>query len=270
MNIPLKVLITGASEGIGLEVARRYAASGAELLLVARRPEILAHVAHDLGGGIETEALDLTDSVALEVFLNRLDAQGYTPDLLINSAGQGLSGDFLGTPWNRLESMLTLNMRAVARLAHWAGGKMRTAGRGAIVNLSAAVATRPVPHFAAYAASKAFVSNLSIALDYELRGSGVRVCAIHPPAVRTRFADAANADLQSTWVLKLFPSVSAETVANAVIKAATHGHRSLIVGPVAALVMGTAPIMPRVLDLPFMSLLFKGRQSIGAPRSITD
>lgn len=88
--------------------------------------------------------------------------------------------------------------------------------------------------------------------------------------MRTRFADAGKADLQSTWVLKLFPSVSAETVANAVINAAAHGHRSLIVGPVAALVMGTAPIMPRVLDLPFMSLLFKGRQSIRAPRSITD
>jgi len=132
------------------------------------------------------------------------------------------------------------------------------------------VATRPVPHFAAYAASKAFVSNLSIALDYELRGSGVRVCAIYPPAVKTRFSDAGKADLQSTLVLKLFPSVSAATVANAVIKAATQGRSSVIVGPVAALVMATAPIMPRVLDLPFMSLLFKGRQRVSAPRSITN
>jgi short-subunit dehydrogenase len=138
---------------------------------------------------------------------------------------------------------------------------MKARGSGAIVNLSAAVATRPTPYFAAYAATKAFVNNLSQAIDKELRGHGVVVSAIHPPAVRTSFADAAKADLKTTLVLKLFPTVSAATVARAVMSAVRRRRRSVIVGPVAAIVLGTAPIMPRGLDLAFMTLLFKGKRT---------
>ena len=152
--------------------------------------------------------------------------------------------------WSKLDAMLQLNMVALARLSHWAARKMRIARRGAIVNLTPSRRV-PVPWIAAYAASKAFVTNLSQALDYELRSSGVSVSVIHPPAVRTGSADAAKADLQSTLVLKLFPSVSPRTVARAVQAAATRGRRSVIVGPVAAIVMSTAPIMPRAWDLPF-------------------
>jgi short-subunit dehydrogenase len=131
---------------------------------------------------------------------------------------------------------------------------------GSIVNLSAAVATRPTPYFAAYAASKAFVTNLSLAMSSELSGSGVHVAVIHPPAVRTSFSSAGKADLKSALVLKLFPSVCPMTVARAVMSAARRKRRSVIVGPVAGIVMGTAPIMPRGLDLAFMTLLFKGKR----------
>jgi short-subunit dehydrogenase len=138
---------------------------------------------------------------------------------------------------------------------------MRQVGHGAIANLSAAVATRPTPWFAAYAASKAFVNNLSQALDKELRGSGVSVSAIHPPAVRTGFAEPDKADLRTTLVLQLFPSVSAATVARAVLAAVSRRRRSVIVGPVAWIVMASAAIMPRGLDLAFMKLLFQGRRA---------
>jgi short-subunit dehydrogenase len=99
-------------------------------------------------------------------------------------------------------------------------------------------------------------------MDKELRPHGVAVSVIHPPAVRTSFADEAKADLRSTLVLRLFPSVSAATVARAVLDAARRRHRSVIVGPVAAIVMGTAPVMPCAFDLAFMSLLFKGRRKL--------
>jgi short-subunit dehydrogenase len=98
-------------------------------------------------------------------------------------------------------------------------------------------------------------------LSSELRGTGVHVAAIHPPAVRTSFSDAGKADLRSTLVLKLFPTVGPLTVARAVISAVQHKRRSMVVGPVAAIVMGTAPIMPRGLDLAFMTLLFKGKRT---------
>jgi short-subunit dehydrogenase len=87
---------------------------------------------------------------------------------------------------------------------------------------------------------------------------------VHPPAVRTSFADEQKANLRPTLVLKLFPSVGAATVARALRAAVRRERRSVIVGPVAAIVMGTAPIMPRALDLPFMSLLFKARGSAHA------
>jgi short-subunit dehydrogenase len=256
-------LITGASDGIGFETARLAAASGAAVLMVARDAARLQAAADALPGPIRPEiaAVDLADAVALDAFLASLDARGYVPDVLVNNAGAGASGAFVDADWRKLDAMLRLNVQALARLSHWAAQRMTARGHGAIVNMSAAVATRPTPYFGAYAATKAFVTNLSQAMYSELRSAGVHVAAIHPPAVRTRFADADKADLKSTLVLKLFPSVGPETVARAVIGAVRHKRRSVIVGPVAGLVMGTAPIMPRSLDLPFMTLLFKGKRA---------
>jgi short-subunit dehydrogenase len=257
------ILITGASDGIGFETARQAAAAGAAVLMIARDEDRLRAAAARIKGPIQPEvaALDLTDTDALEAFLVELDARGYVPDVLVNNAGQGLSGAFIDTDWRRLDGMLRLNMLALARLSHWAARGMKARGDGAIVNLSAAVATRPTPWFAAYAASKAFVTNLSQAMDQELRRWGVSVSAIHPPAVRTSFADPAKANLRSTLVLRLFPSVSSATVARAALGAALRRRRSVIVGPIAGLVMGTARILPRGLDLAFMSLLFKPRRA---------
>lgn len=257
-----KYLITGASEGIGLETAKLAAREGAVVLMVARNGAKLLAAAESVTGQIvpETAAVDLADPAALEAFITSLDKRGYVPDVLVNNAGQGMSGAFAEADWPRLDTMLRVNINALARLTHWAASKMKARRAGAIVNLSAAVATRPVPFFAAYAASKAFVTNLSEAIHHELKPFGVSVSAIHPPAVRTGFAAREKADLKSTLVLKLFPTVGPTTVARAVLKAARRHRRSIIIGPVAGIVMGTAPIMPRALDLPFMSLLFKGKR----------
>lgn len=260
-------LITGASEGIGLETARLAAANGAAVTMIARDRLKLDAAAATITGAIAPRvfAVDLSDGAALETFLSDLDAEGYVPDVLVNNAGHGLSGAFVEAEWQRIDAMLRINMNALARLTHWAARGMKARGSGTIVNLSAAVATRPTPWFAAYAASKAFVTNLSQALDAELRSFGVRVSVIHPPAVRTGFSGADKADLKTTLVLRLFPTVGPTTVARAVMDAVGSRRRSVIVGPVAAVVMGTAPIMPRGLDLAFMALLFKGRREPAAP-----
>jgi hypothetical protein len=257
------ILITGASAGIGLETARLAAQRGDAVFMIAVDAVRLQAAAASLGGltPAEIETVDLTDAAALDALLARLDARGYVPDVLVNNAGLGLSGAFAEADGSRLDAMLRLNVNALARLTHWAARRMKARRSGAIVNLSAAVATRPVPYFAAYAASKAFVNNLSQALHYELRPFGVSVSAVHPPAVRTGFAAVDKADLGSTLVLKLFPTVGPTTVARAVLSAAQRRRRSVIIGPVAGVVMGTAPVMPRGLDLPFMSLLFRGRRA---------
>jgi short-subunit dehydrogenase len=256
-------LITGASDGIGYEIARLAAAEGAAIIMTARDESKLRAAADSLTAAIAPEiaAFDLADPVALEAFLADLDARGIMPDVVVNNAGHGASGAFVDTDWGKLDVMLRLNMNALARISHWAARGMKARGAGSIVNLSAAVATRPTPYFGAYAASKAFVTNLSIAIDSELRAHGVSVSAIHPPAVRTSFGTAAKADLKTTLVHKLFPTVGPKTVARAVMSAVRRRRRSVIIGPVAGIVMGTAPIMPRWLDLAFMTLLFKGRRA---------
>ena len=261
------ILITGATDGIGLEVARQASESGARTILVARDAAKLQAVAASLPGAHrpQTVTVDLTDPAQISSFLADLDARGVVPDVVVNNAGHGASGAFADADWAKYAAMIQLNVTALAQLTHWAAQRMKAKGRGAIVNLSAAVATRPTPYFAAYAASKAFVTSLSIAADKELRPHGVTVSAIHPPAVRTSFADAGKADLRSTLVLKLFPSVSAATVARAVLRVARTGRRSVVVGPIAGIIMATALVMPRGLDLAFMSLLFKGRRAPAAP-----
>ena len=202
------ILITGASAGIS-ETARLAAQRGDAVFMIAVDAVRLQAAAASLGGPTpaEIETVDLTDAAALDALLAKLDARGYVPDVLVNNAGLGLSGAFAEADGSRLDAMLRLNVNALARLTHWAARRMKARRSGAIVNLSAAVATRPVPYFAAYAASKAFVNNLSQALHYELRPFGVSVSAVHPPAVRTGFAAADKADLGSTLVLKLFPTV---------------------------------------------------------------
>lgn len=256
-------LITGASEGIGLEVARLAVASGNNVLMIARDAARLQAAADMLAGPIRPQiaAMDLADAAALDRFIADLDAKAYVPDVLVNNAGHGASGSFVDADWAKIDAMLRLNMNALARLSHWAARGMKARRSGSIVNLSAAVATRPTPYFAAYAATKAFVTNLSVALHSELQAHGVTVSAIHPPAVRTSFSAAEKADLKSTLVLKLFPSVGPVTVARAVMNAVRNRRRSVIIGPVAGIVMGTAPILPRGFDLAFMTLLFKGNRA---------
>ena len=259
-------LITGASEGIGLETARLAAQEGAAVLMVSRDRTKLTAAAATVTGAIapETAAVDLTDPVALDAFIASLDARGYLPRRTGQQCRTGLVGRVRG-------SRLATSRRDAAVERQCAGQAYplgRTADEGEALRRHrqpfGAVATRPVPFFAAYAASKAFVNNLSQAIHHELKPFGVSVSAVHPPAVRTGFAAPEKADLKSTLVLKLFPTVGPKTVARAVLTAARRRRRSVIIGPVAGIVMGTAPIMPRGMDLAFMSLLFK-RERLDRP-----
>lgn len=253
------VLITGASTGIGLEFTKIAARHGARTLMVARDIDRLKQAARTVEGTHAPQLFvaDLANANEVEELIAKLNRDGLAPDMLINNAGVGSSGAFVSDKWPKLDGMMRVNMNALARLSHWAAECMVKKGRGSIINLSAAVATRPTPYFGAYAATKAFVTSLSQAMSAELKDKGVSVTVVHPPAVKTSFADAGKANLRSCLVMK-FPAVSAAYVARAALKAALSGRRSIMVGPIAAVIMATAPIMPRGLDLAFMGLLFRG------------
>jgi uncharacterized protein len=256
------VVITGASDGIGFEIARKSVDLGYTVFMLARDPDRLRAAADNIMGPMRPRfmAVDLTDERSRKAFLIFMEEAELVPDILVNNAGIGSAGDYAEVPWEKLESLFRLNMLAVAHLNHWALKRMKARGSGAIVNMSSAVATRPSPYFAAYAASKAFINSLSQALHVEAKPYGVSVSVVHPPEVRTRpNVNRQKADLSGTLALRLLPSIADYAVAKVVLKAAHSGQRSVAPGIITWLAMATAGKLPEWLDLMLMAQLFKQR-----------
>src|SRR5579872_5627834 len=187
-------LITGASEGIGADIARLCAADGYDVILVARRASLLAELAADLSHsqGIAARALpvDLADPAAPEVIFEQTRADNV--ELLINNAGFGIRGPFVETDWDAESRLLQVNVIALMRLTklYLPGMVRRRSGR--ILNVASTAAFVPGPFMALYYASKACVFSFSLALASELRGSGVTVTALCPGPTRTGFFKAAG------------------------------------------------------------------------------
>lgn len=256
------VLITGASDGIGFEVARKSVDLGYTVFMLARDPDRLRRAADNIMGPIRPRfmSVDLTDERSRKAFLIFMEEAELVPDILVNNAGIGIAGEYADAPWEKLDALFRLNMLAVAHINHWAVKRMKARGSGAIVNMSSAVATRPSPYFAAYAASKAFINSLSQALYVEAKPFGVSVSVVHPPEVRTRpNVNRQKADLSGSLALRFLPSMADYTVAKVVLKAAHGGQRSVAPGIVTWLAMSTAGKLPEWLDLMLMTQLFKKR-----------
>lgn len=189
-------LITGASAGIGLEFARLLAGGGSNLVLVARSTRQLESIAgqlrRDHGVDVEVLVADLTNDVDLERVSARLRRDDRPVDLLINNAGAGSIGPTTELPLQREENLIRLNVIAVLRLSRVAAAAMQKRGSGTILNVASLAAWGPLPYFAVYGATKAFVLSLSLALREELRGTGVSVTALAPGFVDTDFGDKAG------------------------------------------------------------------------------
>ena len=257
------VLITGASDGIGLEIARQALEQGYDVHMLARDETRIREAVESLPQSRRPRfaAIDLTNEKQRRNYMIGMEEAEFIPDVLINNAGIGVAGEFSDVPWEKLDMLFKLNMLATAHMTHWMFNRMKARGSGAIINMSSAVATRPAPWFAAYAASKAFVNSLTQALHVEGKPYGVRVSVVHPPEVRTkRNVNRQKADLGATLALHVLPSLSAVTVARAVLKTAETGQRSVAPGWLTWLAMATAGKVPEGLDLFLMSQLFKQRQ----------
>jgi short-subunit dehydrogenase len=191
-------LITGASSGIGLTFARRLAADGQDLVLVARREGRLKEIADELaaGHGTSTEVLvaDLTDPEDLGRVEARVAEPDRLVDLLVNNAGFGTFGSFAELPVDEEDREIRLNVLALVRLTHAAVGAMTARGGGSIINVSSVASFQAGPFNATYSATKAFVTSFTEALSEELRHTGVRAMALCPGFTRTEFQDTANAE----------------------------------------------------------------------------
>jgi short-subunit dehydrogenase len=190
-------LITGASSGIGEEFGHQLAPHCRRLVLVARRRSRLQDLARSLRGaypGLDVHIFeaDLANAQELESLVSNLAMQGLVPDLLVNNAGLGDYGEFATARWDKIEAMLKVNIRALTRLCHAVVPAMRELGGGSIINVSSLASVVPIPDFAVYAATKAYVTSFSEALRMEVRAEGIRVLALCPGPVPTEFGDVAR------------------------------------------------------------------------------
>jgi short-subunit dehydrogenase len=191
-------LITGASSGIGEAFARKMAARGRNLLLVARSEDKLIALCNELGRltSIRAQyiALDLQQPDAPLQLFEETKKRELEVEMLINNAGFGSMGEFAKLDLNRELEMIQLNVRAVVELAHRFLEPMRERKRGTIINVASTAGFQPVPYMATYAATKAFVLSFSEALWDENRAHGVHVMALCPGVTETNFFEVAGID----------------------------------------------------------------------------
>jgi short-subunit dehydrogenase len=188
-------LVTGASAGIGQEFAEQLAARGSRLILSARRLERLEDLARTLNDRYGVECVAIASDLSLPGAAERLWSEASasrTIELLVNNAGFGAQGRFDEVPLERHREMLQVNCTALLELAHLAICDMRPRAAGGIINVSSIAAFQPVPQLASYAASKAFVLNLSEALWAENQEVGIRVLALCPGRTPTEFQQVAG------------------------------------------------------------------------------
>lgn len=188
--ILLKALITGASSGIGREIARLLAARGYELVIAARREDRLEELKKTLGVPCKIACTDLSVRTEAE----RLFEENRDVDVLVNNAGFGVFGAFDETPLSRECEMLDVNILALHILMKLYLAEFKKRGSGRILNVSSSASFFPGPMFSSYYASKAYVTRLSLAVREELRRekSPVTVSVLCPGPVRTEFNDVAG------------------------------------------------------------------------------
>ncbi|ORA20719.1 SDR family NAD(P)-dependent oxidoreductase [Mycobacterium arosiense] len=256
------VVITGASSGIGAELARGLARRGFPLLLVARRRERLDDLANEVGQensvAVEVVALDLSDGKARATLASRLRTEPIAG--LCNSAGFGTSGVFHQLPRERESEEVTLNALALMELTHATLPGMVSRGAGAVMNIASIAGFQPVPYMAVYSATKAFVQTFSEAVHEELHGTGVSVTCLCPGPVPTEWAEIANAERFSIPIAQVSP----RDVAEAAIGGMLSGRRTVVPGVVPKMVSTGGRFAPRSLLLPGIRI---GNRFRGGPKS---
>lgn len=246
-------LVTGASSGIGREIARELAQRGHGLSLVARRTDRLTELAAELTGEhdvrVETFGCDLSDAAGRERLVAQIFEAGLEVEILVNNAGFGGHGSFIDAEPGRDSEMVRLNVEAVTDLLSRYVPPMVERGRGAVIGIASSAAFQPMPGGVTYAATKAFVLSQGEALSHELKGTGVSVTTVCPGPVRTEFAEVAGVGEMADDAPDIVWSTP-EQVAAAAVTAVEAGKRSVVPGRLNQATALAGRLMPRSVVLP--------------------
>jgi short-subunit dehydrogenase len=237
-------LVTGASAGIGVAFARRLAALGYDLVLVARRRDRLDALAAELlaahaGLGVRVIARDLAASDAPAAISTELAQAGVAVDLLVNNAGHGLIGTFVQQPAENAASQIAVNVAALVALTHAFVPGMVARGRGGVINVASTASFQAVPNMAVYGATKAFVLSFSEALHEEVRHTGVKIIALCPGATATEFFTVAGDGAT------LGPQRTSEDVVATALRALDKNEAIAVDGPLNRIMATSASLTPR-------------------------
>ena len=237
-------LITGATSGIGLELAKIFAKDGVNLLLVARNEQKLSEIKQEFEQNykikIDFLPLDLSILENIKKIDNYVNDNDLQIDFLINNAGFGDFGIFIERDFEKYKEMIALNINALTELTHIFVKKMVAKNSGKILNVSSIAGLQPVPNMAVYGATKAFVLSFSEALNYELRKTNVSVTALLPGPTDTNFFNRADGEKSRMTDM----SMSAEKVARIGYKAMHKGKRKVIAGFMNKMMGLGAKILP--------------------------
>ena len=242
-------LVTGASAGIGKELARLFAADGHDVVLVARSVEKLEQLAGELtktyGVQAHVVAADLGHHAAPSAVVEQVNKRGLTIDFLVNNAGFGSNGAFVDLDLKRELEMVDLNVRALLELTHHFARPMRDRGFGRVMNIASTAGFQPGPYMATYYATKAFVISFTEALAFELAGTGVTVTCHCPGATATEFASTAGNE--KTKLFQRSGVADAKSVASHAYRAMMHGEVLSIHGALNWIGMQSLRVAPRAL-----------------------
>ncbi len=233
-------LITGASKGIGLELAYIFAKNKHNLILVARTRELLDKIKADLINKyeilVEVIVEDLTkENVAKDIY-NYTKAKKLNVDVLVNNAGFGDYGNFVDTSISKNQDMVQLNIVTLTELSHYYLKDMIKNKSGKIMNVASIASFLPGPLMATYYATKSYVLSFTEALSKELKNTGVSVTALCPGTTRTNFFDVANANEKNSNLLKNMKPADP-------YKVALYGYKKLMKKKVIALYGGTNKLL---------------------------
>ena len=250
-------LITGASAGIGREFVRQLAGRAAAMVLVARRNERLESLAEEVRRAnpnvrIYVRSVDLSDQQAITELCAWMEGENLSIDFLINNAGLGDVGPFATGELEKFKQILAVNVTAVTVLTRLLVTAMIKQRRGAILNVSSSASFLPIPEFAVYAATKAYVTSFSEAIRAELRGTGVTVTSLCPGPVPTEFMQVARRGAAGQERSSpRFVQVSAEETVHTALAAVTSGKPVIVPG----FIMKVGILFIRLTPMPLLRLV---------------